>query len=169
MRNHRLDSTDERILRLLVRDARASYTAIGAAVGLSPNAVAQRMRRLEAAGVIRGYQAIPDPAFTSPGVGAVVVLQTTIEYSQTGIESALAAIPQVEEVLDLAGVVDYEIRLRCADNDELYRVVQRIRDLPGVAQMQTRTILREVLRRPVPKTGSLSQGDLACGEPFSRQ
>lgn len=147
MRNRRLDATDERILSLLVKDARASYTAIGTEVGLSANAVAQRMRRLEAAGVIRGYQAILDPGLTSPGVTAVVVVQTAIGASAAEIESALAAMPQVEEVLDLAGSIDYEIRLRCADNDELYQVVQAIRDLRGVAMMQTRTVLRHVLRR----------------------
>ncbi len=147
MRNHRLDATDERILRLLVREARASYTAIGADVGLSANAVAQRMRRLEASGVIRGYQAVLDPGLTSPGVSAVIVVQTALGSAAPEIESALAAIIQVEEVLDLAGTIDYEIRLRCADNDELYQVVQAIRDLPGVAMMQTRTVLRQVLRR----------------------
>lgn len=147
MRNRRLDATDERILSMLVKDGRASYTAIGAEVGLSANAVAQRMRRLEGAGVIRGYQAILDPGPTSPGITAMIVVQLSPGSPSAPIESALAAMPQVEEVLDLAGVIDYEIRLRCADNDELYRLVQAIRSMPGVAQMQTRTVLRQVLRR----------------------
>jgi DNA-binding Lrp family transcriptional regulator len=52
--NRRPDATDERIVGLLVRNARASYRDLGAAVGLSANAVAQRVRRLEAEGVLRG-------------------------------------------------------------------------------------------------------------------
>lgn len=147
MRNARMDATDERILRLLVRDARASYTGIGAKVGLSANAVAQRMRRLEASGVIRGYQALLDPGLTAPGVTAVVQVQIAIGGTPSEIEAALAAMPTVEEILDLAGPIDYEVRLRCADGDDLYRVVQAIRDLPGVTATQTHAVLREVLPR----------------------
>jgi Lrp/AsnC family transcriptional regulator, leucine-responsive regulatory protein len=146
-RNRRLDPIDAAILRHLVRDARASYTDLGVAVGLSGNAVAQRMRRLEQAGVIRGYRALLDPALESGGVSAVVQLRTAIDADAAAVEEGLAALPEVVEVLDLAGPVDYEIRLRCSDTDRLYAVVQLVRALPGVTAMETRPVLREVLRR----------------------
>jgi Lrp/AsnC family leucine-responsive transcriptional regulator len=146
-RNRRLDPTDAQILRLLVRDARASYTDLGVAVGLSGNAVAQRMRRMEQAGLIRGYRALLDPALESAGVSAVVQLRTAIDADAAVIEEGLAALPEVVEVLDLAGPVDYEIRLRCPDTDRLHAVVQLVRALPGVTAMETRPVLREVLRR----------------------
>jgi Lrp/AsnC family leucine-responsive transcriptional regulator len=79
-----LDAIGWRILDELQRDARLSYSELGARVGLSPPAVAERMRRLEEAGVITGYRAEVDPAklglpitafirCTSPGpqVGAI--------------------------------------------------------------------------------------------------
>jgi Lrp/AsnC family leucine-responsive transcriptional regulator len=146
-RNRRMDAIDARILRLLVRDARASYTDLAAAVGLSANAVAQRMRRLEEARVVLGYRAVLDPALESAGVSAVVHLRTTTDADADDIEQRLSAIPEVAEILDLAGPVDYEIRLRCADQTRLYDVVQVIRGLPGVTAMETRPVLREVLRR----------------------
>ena len=146
-RIRRPDPIDERILRLLVADARASYTELAAAVGLSANAVAQRMRRLEQSGVVRGYRAVLDPALETPGVGAVVQLQTAIDADAAAIEAGLAALPEVIEVLDLAGSVDYEVRLRCVDQARLYDVVQQVRALPGVTASQTRPVLREVLRR----------------------
>lgn len=55
--------------------------------------------------------------------------------------------PSVVEVLDLAGPIDYEIRLRCADQQQLYAAVQEVRALPGITAMETRPVLREVLRR----------------------
>lgn len=146
-RNRRLDPTDAQILRLLVRDARASYTDLGVAVGLSGNAVAQRMRRLEQAGVIRGYRALLDPVLETAGVSAVVQIRTAIDTDVAAFEEALAALPEVVEVLDLAGSVDYEVRLRCPDQSRLYDVVQLLRALPGVVAMETRPVLREVLRR----------------------
>jgi Lrp/AsnC family leucine-responsive transcriptional regulator len=146
-RIRRPDPIDERILRLLVADARASYTELAAAVGLSANAVAQRMRRLEQAGVVRGYRAVLDPALDAPGVGAIVQLRTAIDADARVIETGLAALPEVVEVLDLAGPVDYEVRLRCVDQARLYDVVQLVRALPGVTASETRPVLREVLRR----------------------
>jgi DNA-binding Lrp family transcriptional regulator len=50
-------------------------------------------------------------------------------------------------VLDLAGPVDYEVRLRCRDSDELHAAVQSVRAVPGVTAMETRVVLRQVLRR----------------------
>jgi Lrp/AsnC family leucine-responsive transcriptional regulator len=147
MRNSRFDATDERILRLLRQNARASYREIGQAVGLSANAVAQRMRRLEAARVIRGYTALLDPAVESPPLLAVIHVHITVEADLEAIESGLTAVPAVVEVLDLAGSIDYEIRVRCRTQEELADAVQAVRTLPGVTDIETRPVLRQVLRR----------------------
>ncbi len=77
--SRRGDATDERILRLLVRHARASYRQVGAAAGLSADAVAQRVRRLEGAGVIRGCTALLDPALDSPVLLAVVHVRVSVD------------------------------------------------------------------------------------------
>jgi Lrp/AsnC family leucine-responsive transcriptional regulator len=146
-RTRRMDAIDTRILRLLVRDARASYTDLGEAVGLSANAVAQRMRRLEEAGVVRGYRAVLDPALQAAGVSALVQLRTVPDVDGTDLESRLAAIPEVAEVVELAGQVSYQVWLRCRDEPRLYDVVQLIRTLVGVVTTETRPVLREVLRR----------------------
>jgi DNA-binding Lrp family transcriptional regulator len=96
---------------------------------------------------VRGYRAVLDPAVEATGVSAVVHLRTATDVDAAGLEERLAALPEVTEVLDLAGSVDYEIRLRCPDQPRLYDVVQVIRTLPGVTAMETRPVLREVLRR----------------------
>jgi DNA-binding Lrp family transcriptional regulator len=149
MSNRRVDATDERIVRLLVRNARLSYREIGSVVGLSANAVAQRMRRLEGAGLIRAYTAVLDPGLdpARAGVLAVVQVHTGMDALAADMEAAFAAMPAVVEVLDLAGPVDYEVRLRCRDHDELHAAVQAVRAVPGVTAMETRVVLRNVLRR----------------------
>lgn len=147
LRNRSLDATDREILRVLGRNARASWTELGAAVGLSANAATQRVRRLEAAGWITGYRAMVRPDPDARGVSAVVLVQTAIDVDSDAMEAAFAALPEVVEVLDLAGAVDYELRVRCVDQAALHAVVQRIRLTPGVTAMQTRPVLREVLRR----------------------
>ena len=57
-----LDDTNRQILSLLQEDARLSYSEIGRRVGLTAPAVAERVRRLEEAGIITGYHAAVDPA-----------------------------------------------------------------------------------------------------------
>jgi DNA-binding Lrp family transcriptional regulator len=143
----RPDPTDERILRLLVRNARASWREIGDHVGLSANAVAQRVRRLELQGWIRGYTIVLDPALDQGASHALVSLRLTTEVDDEPVERLIAAMPAVEEILDVAGPFDYQVRVRYRTQAELSETVRALRALPGVTRIETRTVLREVLSR----------------------
>ena len=143
----RLDAVDERILRLLVRNARATWREVGDAVGLSANAVAQRVRRLEEQGAVRGWTAVLDPALEGAADEALVLLRTATHVQAPEFEASMAALPEVAEVLDLAGPVDYQVRVRYASSAQLYQVVNALRELPGVVGIETRPVLRRVLRR----------------------
>jgi Lrp/AsnC family transcriptional regulator, leucine-responsive regulatory protein len=143
----RPDPVDDRILRLLVRNARATWREIGDEVGLSANAAAQRVRRLERAGWVRGYTARLDPALTGPTSAAVVLISTATHVVNAAFENALAAVPEVVEVLDLAGPSDYLVRVEFVTQRELYEVVNTLRAIPGVTSIETRPVLREVVDR----------------------
>jgi DNA-binding Lrp family transcriptional regulator len=147
MSNRRPDPVDERILRMLVRNARASWRDVGAEVGLSANAVAQRVRRLEDAGWVRGYTALLDPRLDGDASSSLVLLRTSTDVDAGDVESRIAARPEVVEVLDLAGPWDYQVRVRHATTAELYESVNALRALPGVTAIETRAVLREVLVR----------------------
>lgn len=147
MPKRRPDALDERILRLLVSNARATWREVGDEVGLSANAVAQRVKRLESDGWVRGYTAVLSAALTERANEAVVLLRTATHVAAPEVEAAMAAMPAVVEVLDLAGPVDYQVRVRYSRQQELYDAVNALRALPGVTAIETRTVLREVLRR----------------------
>jgi Lrp/AsnC family transcriptional regulator, leucine-responsive regulatory protein len=66
------DETNRRILRELQQDARVTLAELGRRVGLSPPAVAERVQRLEADGVIRGYHADVDPRALGLALTAVI-------------------------------------------------------------------------------------------------
>ena len=147
MSKRRPDPVDERILRLLVRNARASWREVGAAVGLSANAVAQRVRRLEEQGWVRGYTAVLDPALDGESASALVLLRISTDVDAAAFEQAMAALPEVVEVLDVTGPVDYHVRVRHGSAQNLALTLDRLRALPGVIGMETRTVLRQVLSR----------------------
>jgi Lrp/AsnC family transcriptional regulator, leucine-responsive regulatory protein len=147
MSKRRPDPVDERILRLLVRNARATWREVGQEVGLSANAVAQRVRRLEEQGWVRGFTAVLDPALDGAGGAAVVLLRTATDVDAEAVERAMAAMPEVVQVLDVAGPVDYHVMVRFGSQQSLYDTVNRLRALDGVTGIETRTVLREVLSR----------------------
>jgi hypothetical protein len=99
----RPDPVDEQILRLLVRNSRATWREIDDKVGLSANAAAQRVRRLEQDGWIRGYTALLEPALTGPTSSEVVLISTATHVANAQFENALVAVPEVVEVLELEG------------------------------------------------------------------
>jgi Lrp/AsnC family leucine-responsive transcriptional regulator len=147
MSKRRPDPVDERILRLLVRNARLSWRDVGEVVGLSANAVAQRVKRLEGDGWILGYTTRLDPGVSEQGATALVQIRTTTDVAINEIEAEMSAIPAVQEILDLAGPVDYQVRVRYSTQRELYETVNTLRLIKGVTAIETRPVLREVLAR----------------------
>lgn len=143
----RPDPTDERILRLLVRNARASWREVGDQVGLSANAVAQRARRLQRQGWIRAYTIVLDPALDEGASHALVQLKMATDSDDEQVERTMSEMAQVVEVLDLAGPVDYQVRIRYRTQAELAEAVRALRALPGVTRIETRAVLRDVLSR----------------------
>jgi Lrp/AsnC family leucine-responsive transcriptional regulator len=119
----RLDDVDLKILSQLVQDARISQRALARNIGMSAPAVADRITRLENAGVIRGYRAQLD--YTLLDRPMTVVIQVLSDRSTTQLELAekLAAFPEVERIDVITGPTDLEVRLRVRDPEHLNEVL----------------------------------------------
>jgi DNA-binding Lrp family transcriptional regulator len=122
-----LDTTDRRILELLVEDARRSASAIGRLVGLSPPAAKRRLDRLEADGVIRGYTAILDHTRLGEHISAFIELRFAPGTQVADIDTAVVDLPEVVESFTLAGDPDALVRVRVRDLEHLKDLVDRIR------------------------------------------
>jgi Lrp/AsnC family transcriptional regulator, leucine-responsive regulatory protein len=113
----KLDAIDERILRELARDGRISNIDLAARAGLSPSACLRRVQGMERAGVITGYRAVLNPA--AMGVGFVaymaVGLSQHTKAAQEAFERAVARAPEVREVHNVTGTVEYLLRVEAAD------------------------------------------------------
>src|ERR1700704_4963602 len=111
-----LDRIDIRILAALQRDGRSTNEKLSSTVGLSPRACLERVRKLEAAGIIAGYQAVIEIAQLSPrpiNVFAEIMLEKQAHKSR--FEQRLAKIDEVVECWEVSGTVDYIARFVCAD------------------------------------------------------
>jgi Lrp/AsnC family transcriptional regulator, leucine-responsive regulatory protein len=111
------DKMNDRILRELTRDGRISNIDLAAKVGLSPSACLRRVAELERSGLIKGYRAVLDPGKTGRGFVAylTVGLSQHTKAAQEAFERALAQSPQVRELHNVTGTVEYLLRVEVAD------------------------------------------------------
>lgn len=132
-----VDRLDARLLELLQADGRRAYADLGAAVGISGPAAHERVKKLEARGVIRGYQARVDPEAVGLGVLAFMWVTQAPGTADTDLTPAFGAIPEVEECHRIAGEADYLLKLRARDTRDMERVVRAIQTTRHVFQSET--------------------------------
>lgn len=143
-----LDEFDRKILAILGRDGRITYTDLAVQVGLSKTPCQARVRRLVDSGLITGFRAIVDPA----KVGLDHVAFTEVKLSDTREEAlrrfndAVRQIPEVEECHMIASSFDYLLKVRTPDIRR-YRIVlgEKISSLPHVASTSTFVAMETIL------------------------
>lgn len=137
-----IDDIDIRILQLLQQDARIANAAIARDVGLAPSAVFQRIRKLEAEGIIRGYHASLDPDALDQGLLAFVSVQTGEGARAAETGAMLAAIPEVVEVHRTVGDDCFLLKVRVRDTTALGALLdEHVQRLPPVASTRTTIVL----------------------------
>lgn len=141
-----LDDTDRAILRALVADAGQGAGALGRKLGLSQPATWRRIRRLEAAGVLRGRRLLLDAPAVGFGVTVFlgVKLATKGRVSLEDFERAVSAIPEVQTVEHVLGLYDYRLRVVARDLPDFERILRRrIMTLPGAGDVEANVLLSE--------------------------
>jgi Lrp/AsnC family transcriptional regulator, leucine-responsive regulatory protein len=150
------DPVDLQILEILQTNARETQADIARAVGLAPSAVLERIRKLEARGVLRGYTAQIDPSVLGLGMLAFVAVRTEGDFdAEDRIARTLAENPEILEVHDVAGDDCLLVKVRARDAAHLGQLIRnRIGRIPGVRSTRTTIVLetiKETPRLPVPK------------------
>jgi Lrp/AsnC family transcriptional regulator, leucine-responsive regulatory protein len=143
-----MDDVDSEIVRLLRENGRISWRGLGAAVGLSANAAADRVRRLRQTGVITGFTALVDPAAGGRRLEALigVTLAQGADSDRFAIEAE--RLTPVTEVLHLAGAPDYLLHVSCHDTAELDVLLRTLRLELGVSDTETKIVLRSGQPKP---------------------
>ncbi len=116
---------------------------LGRIVSLSPNAVADRVRRLEQTGVIRGFSARVAPEALGLGFHALLDVKLSSDRSADAFERDLAGVPGVIGYTLTTGRFDYTLRIACGDRADLVRLVEHLRMKGGVAETYSRIVLRD--------------------------
>ncbi|MFL5963026.1 MAG: Lrp/AsnC family transcriptional regulator [Gaiellaceae bacterium] len=120
----RLDDTDRKIIGQLTSDGRVSFAELGRRVNLSSPAVAERVQRLERAGVITGYRAEIDPRMIGYPLTAIVRVKPA-PGQLPRIPELAAEIPEVAECHRITGEDCFFIKVHLRSIDELGSVLDR--------------------------------------------
>jgi Lrp/AsnC family transcriptional regulator, leucine-responsive regulatory protein len=146
----RIDETDARILDLLQRDGRESYAEVGSAIGMSGPSAHDRVKKLEARGVIKGYAAMVDPTLLGYGVLAYIFIKQVPGTIATDMTGDFVAIDEIEECHHLAGEADYLLKVRATDTRHLERLLHAIQQVPHVFTTETQVVFSSAFeRRPL--------------------
>src|SRR5579871_3199277 len=122
---HALDSIDYNIVRALASDARISYAELGRKVGLSPSAVAERVRQLETAKAVLGYRALLDEKAFGYNVIAFIRLTCDNTHYRPFLKF-LPSLDAVQECHHITGGEAFLIKVTLSSIDQLEPLIERL-------------------------------------------
>jgi Lrp/AsnC family transcriptional regulator, leucine-responsive regulatory protein len=140
-----LDAIAWKILELLQQDARQSFAGLGRKVGLSTPAVAERVRRLEEAGVITGYHAALNIA--KLGVPIRILVRLTIPGGDLAVSRAVTAIKELPEISKCHRITGDESFIIEADVVSIRHLEALIDRLSALGATSTSTVLSSPVER----------------------
>lgn len=144
-----LDEIDNKILALLMDNARMPMSTIAKRVDVARTTAIARIANLEKRGVIAGYGVRLAPDLYQPAVRAYVGIAVDAHKS-TALVKSLEKMPEVETLCAVSGAVDYVLTLRCQSTAELDRLLDQIGAVDGVRQTETSIILtKRIDRSPI--------------------
>jgi DNA-binding Lrp family transcriptional regulator len=138
-----LDITDVKILKTLISDARLSSRQMSKKTGVSIGTVLSRMRKLEKAGVIRGYSAVMD--HEKLGYMLTALIEITVSKGRLlEMENEIARMPNVCAVYDVTGLTDAFVVAKFKSREDLSAFAKRLLALPYVERSNTHVVLTTI-------------------------
>ncbi|WP_458130815.1 Lrp/AsnC family transcriptional regulator [Pseudomonas sp. R3-41] len=143
----KLDSFDRKILVALQRDGRLSNVQLAEEIGLSPSPCLRRVRMLEEAGVIRGYQAVLDR--DEVGLGLTIFVGVKVERHNDeraeAFRQAVTALPEVISAFLVSGESDFLLQVVVPDLRAYDRFVTgQLLKLPGISDIRSNFAINTV-------------------------
>ena len=135
-----LDETDRNLIAALLEDGRASQRQLAKRIGVALGTVANRLKRLESSGIIKGYKVILDPE--SIGWGMTIIVGLRIEKGKMlEVQERIARDKRVFSVYDVTGDFDSIVMARVKNRDDLNHLTKSVLTSPGIERSITHVVL----------------------------
>ncbi|MCK5669990.1 AsnC family transcriptional regulator [Candidatus Bathyarchaeota archaeon] len=135
------DEVDRQILQILKMDGRASIRNIAKQLDVSPATVSRKIKKLEKNNIIKAYISIIEDDELGKGTRAVLMVRTTGDYGSNQIVERLTDMDDVCNVFLTMGNYDMILTACTTDENELYRMIKRIRGEEGVLWVDSASIV----------------------------
>lgn len=138
-----LDNTDFEILALMQDNARISNADLARELGMAASAVLERVKKLEQKKVILAYNTAINPMALKQKLLAFIFIKSKDDIgSDTDITSALSAVPEIQEVHQIAGEDCFLVKVRTEDSTSLMELMRHhIKKIPGILSTKTTIVL----------------------------
>ncbi|MFT5737403.1 MAG: Lrp/AsnC family transcriptional regulator for asnA, asnC and gidA [Maribacter sp.] len=148
--NVKIDGIDKKILRFLMEDARKPVLEIARNIGISGAAVHQRLRKLEASGLLAGSKFVINPKVMGYTTMAYIGIYLDKAMSNPVAVKQLEKIPEVLECHYTTGNWSILIKILCKDNEHLMHVLNKeIQQIEGVSRTETFISLAQQIDRQI--------------------
>jgi Lrp/AsnC family leucine-responsive transcriptional regulator len=149
-----LDEIDLQILTIVQQNARITNADIARQIEMAPSAVLERIRKLEASGVIQGYEARLNAPDLDLGLLAFIFVRTDERGGAPDTARRLAEIAAVQEIHRVAGEDCYLIKVRAANTEALDRLLREdLSPIEWIRSTRTTIVLstiKETAQLPIP-------------------
>jgi DNA-binding Lrp family transcriptional regulator len=151
-----LDRIDRAIVDHLMHDARQSNKELAARVGIAPSTLSERLRRLQEAGVFRGFHADVDPKALNIGLEAMIAIRLRRHTAEevARLKRHTREMREVVDVYHVTGADDFLVHVAVRDADHLRDLaVSGFTTLPEISHIQTSLIFDHISRPELPNYG----------------
>ena len=150
MTSYHIDKTDQKILSFLVNNARMPYLEIARECGVSGAAIHQRVKKMEANGIITGSRLLVKPSTLGLNVCAFISVTLSENSKYPEVVASLKKIPEIVECLFVTGKAALLVKLYCFDNDHLMEILlNTIQNIPFIQATDTMIALDEAFERQI--------------------
>lgn len=140
-----LDHIDYQIMHMMQQNARINNADIARELGMAPSAILERVKKLEQKEVILQYHAKINPAAVGQKFLAYIFIKSADGIGTVRTGKALAAIPEVQEVHEIAGDDGYLVKVRTADASALVNLMRgSFSQIPDIISTRTTIVLETV-------------------------
>ncbi len=143
----RIDATDKKILEIMQSDGRITNSKLASLIGISPPATLERVRHLEASGVISQYVALVDREKIGLGVLAIVSVSLAV-HELTSVDKIKERLLELDEVLEchmVSGEDDFVLKV-ALESIHSYSdfAMQKLASIPGIQNFKSSFVLTTI-------------------------
>lgn len=139
-----IDEIDRKIIRTLLNDGRISFRDLGGQIHLSANATAERVRRLQTLGVIKGFRASLDLSRLGLNLTAYIDVKLPRNTAARDFEAGVTKLLGVTSVAILTGSYDIRLRVTCRNQQDLMELIETLRTRFGARETTSSVVCQEI-------------------------